>query len=397
MSEVYKLYTDGSHFPLDKIAGYGGYIEDSKGNIILEFSELINDPNLFMHHEALGMMRGLQLCLERNIKNIDCYSDDQNGMLTYNIKDKEIKEFYFKSPIRKEIKALIEQFESTEFTYIPRELNTKADTLSRKAILKVKNSQPVEKAFVSSILDSSNKYKNKDDFIKLNKTFTDFIIVEATLNPNSLKTHYARKKLDDNTIKTKLLSTRMHDSINMKNTLQAIIEALKNLELKECVICCHGPDSSINQLVNTIKGKIPVSKSLKGTIAEFDKVLQKFDKVTYHTDKKVLDETVNFKPNVERPKLPVEVLLSAMKELGDEEYYIGKNPEIENLLPIKSSHKDDLGEIQKNYFSEFLKLSIKDVIDIKAKMLPEVKKSIVENRIQELRESLTQQGIKLRM
>lgn len=397
MKEMYKLYTDGSHFQFENIAGYGGYIEDSQGNVILEFSELIKDKNLFSHHEALGMKRGLELCLERGIKNIDCYSDDKSAMLTYNIKDKETRDYYFKTPLSKEIRVLIEQFDTTEFTFIPRELNTKADFLSRKAILEIKHNYNVEKAFVSSVLDCSNKYSNKDHFIKLNKTFTDFIIIEASLNPTCLKTHYAKKDLENNTIENKLINTVNVDSLNMKNTLQALTQALQNTALKECVICIHGGDSSAIRLENTIRGRTPVSKNLKSAIIEFDNVLQKFDKVTYHSDKKVLDATVNFKTVVERPKLPEDVLLNAIKVLGNTDYFIGKNPEIENLLPIKESKKDDIAEIQKLYFSEFLRLNMQDILDVKAKIHPEIKKTNIEQRIKDVRNSLTQQGIKLRM
>lgn len=399
MEKQYKLYTDGSHLTLDNIAGYGGYIEDNIGNTILEFSELIEDEELFAKHERVGLKRGLELCLERGIKNLHCYTDEQVLAQTGNIKNEATKDAYFNTPLLKEIRKLIEKFETIEFTYIPRELNSKADKLSRREILKAKKQlieqYPQDNKFMHSKLDSSSNYKNKDKFIALNKTFTDYIVVNGTHGTDQMKTYYAKKDLDTGNIEVEVLEEIECYNKTKYQILDALVRALKKkTDLKECVIACYG--GSGPDIEQIMRGRVVIPKSLGKSFQEFSEVIEQFDKVTYHLDDNIIAATVKPIKKVTKQELP-DKLFEAIKKLGDDNYVLGSDIEIENLIPMRDSKKNNINEMQKLYFSEFLKLQIKQVTKAKERLHHTERNMLVAKKIQEVRDNFNQQGIKLRM
>jgi hypothetical protein len=67
-----------------------------------------------------------------------------------------------------------------------------------------------------------------------------------------------------------------------------------------------------------------------------------------------------FNPNMKKPKTKEEII-EALKILGDENYVVGTHKEIEGHLFLKDSQKANPVEIQKKYFAEFLKISMKDL------------------------------------
>lgn len=395
----YKLYTDGSHLTLDNIAGYGGYIENNKGKTILEFSELVEDEELFAKHERVGLKRGLQLALEKGITSLHCYTDEQVLAQICSIKDENIKDNYFNTNLLKEIRELIEKFEDIEFTYIPREFNRKADQLSRREVLKAKKQLeidfPEDKKFVSKNFDSSTNYKKKDNFIALNKTFTDFIIVNSTHGTDQMQTYYSKKNLTNNTIEVQLIEEIECYNKTKYQILDAVVRALKTkTHLKECVICFYG--GSGPDLEQIMRGKAVIPKSLARSFQEFSNVIEKFEKVTYHWDDNVIEATVKPLRKLGKAELP-ERLFDAIKKLGNEHYVLGSNAEIENIIPMRDSKKNNIEEMQKLYFSEFLKLQIKEVTKAKEKLPYTERNFLVTQKIQEVRDSFNQQGIKLRM
>lgn len=135
MSTPYKLFTDGNSFPRAKRSGFGGYIENSQGEIIVEFTEQVRTPQYFHSFEILGVIRGLKIALEYGVKDIISYCDDKNTTQrlieifdknTFAVSEAQKPELYEK------VIEIAQQFDSISFKYIPRELNKKADNLSRQ-------------------------------------------------------------------------------------------------------------------------------------------------------------------------------------------------------------------------------------------------------------------------
>ena len=75
---TYHLYSDGNYFPRAKKSGFGGYIKDPSGDIIIEYTEQIKDVNNANSFEILGILRGLQLAKDHGITNIVSHCDDKN-------------------------------------------------------------------------------------------------------------------------------------------------------------------------------------------------------------------------------------------------------------------------------------------------------------------------------
>lgn len=133
--QTYHLYSDGNYFPRAKKSGFGGYIESPNGEIIVEYTEQIKQPEYIHNFELLGIIRGLEIAKSNGIQNIISHCDDKNTT----IKLKEIFEdnIYNISPSIKpelfdRIIELSKEFKNIKFQYIPRSLNKHADSLSRR-------------------------------------------------------------------------------------------------------------------------------------------------------------------------------------------------------------------------------------------------------------------------
>lgn len=130
MNKIYTSYTDGGARGNPGPAAIGGVIMD-KSKIITEFSEYIGS-NTNNQAEYLALLRSLNLARENNIERILCYLDSElvvnqlNGM--YKVKNDELIIIFNK------IKSIIGKFKEVKFSHIPREKNTKADTLVNKAL-----------------------------------------------------------------------------------------------------------------------------------------------------------------------------------------------------------------------------------------------------------------------
>lgn len=131
----YNLYSDGNYFPRAKKSGFGGYIVDSKGDIVTEYSEQIKDNDYQHSFELLGIIRGLKIAMQHGIKNITSHCDDKNTasklhevfvLNEFNISKSLKPELY------EEIIDLAKNFENISFKYIPRSQNKYADSLSRR-------------------------------------------------------------------------------------------------------------------------------------------------------------------------------------------------------------------------------------------------------------------------
>lgn len=133
--QTYHLYSDGNYFPRAKKSGFGGYIQNSAGEILVEYSEQIKQPDYIFSFELLGIIRGLQIAKSRGIDSIVSHCDDKNTAF----KLKEIFEDKIfnvppamKPELYQEIVELSKDFKKIKFEYIPRSNNKHADSLSRR-------------------------------------------------------------------------------------------------------------------------------------------------------------------------------------------------------------------------------------------------------------------------
>lgn len=134
MQTPYKLFTDGNSFPRAKRSGFGGYIENPGGEIVLDFTEQVRESQYFHSFEILGILRGLQLALDYGIKDIVSFCDDK--VTSQRLREIFVENTFAVSEAQKpelyeKVMEIAEKFNSISFQYIPRQFNKKADHLSR--------------------------------------------------------------------------------------------------------------------------------------------------------------------------------------------------------------------------------------------------------------------------
>lgn len=404
MEKIYKLYTDGSNQTYKKLAGYGGYIEDEFGTKIISFSEVISNPLFNNKHELLGLKRGLELAIKENIDNIICYTDDLNMAKLINTNDlNTLQEFNLK-PLHKEVIDLKKYFKNIEIKYIPRKQNSEADKLSRKALKKYIienniNGIPNKDYFRHEKFITKNQFENKEKFSKLIEKIENYIVF-SEIASNKMDIYLLKKDVNTNEIKHELI-----ESINLKkNNQQEMLEIIswilnKNTELKECCFFSISAGNKSQIIEGMLRGQGYITPSIKETIINFEKTINKFDRVFYHREQKIINYLHSLiakqVPSIAFEASP-ENIIKALKELGEDDYYLGKNPQIEEPTKIKEG-QDSIVELQKYYFGKFMKLAMKETTQLNYKLSKEQKDKIIQDKMQSMRENLINQGIKLKM
>lgn len=132
---TFKLFSDGNAFPRAKRSGFGGFIQNPEGEIILEFTEQVRERKYSHNFEILGIIRGMKLALQYGIKDLISYCDDKNT--TQRLSEIFEEDLFAVSEAQKpelfhKVIELAKNFDSISFQYIPRENNKKADNLSRR-------------------------------------------------------------------------------------------------------------------------------------------------------------------------------------------------------------------------------------------------------------------------
>lgn len=134
--DKFDLFTDGS-LKIEggkNIIACSGWIRNQNGDPILEFVKNIDEKSVssFYDFEIFGLEMGLKIVQSLGIKNVHVYSDSNGEMKTLNFMKEgfitermlDLPEVYF--PINEIIKGI-----NIKFSYIPREFNYYADTLSK--------------------------------------------------------------------------------------------------------------------------------------------------------------------------------------------------------------------------------------------------------------------------
>lgn len=376
----YKLYTDGSYYDQEKIAGFGGYIVDEENNVIEKFSEVITSPELFQWHERLALKKGLELAIEKGIKNLTCYTDDSGLSKRASLSEDKLGKRASNKIILNDIVKLKESFDEIQIQWTPRKLNNIADKLSREALKKIKD------FFPSTHIGISKKHKN---FKEVSDKFTDFLFFDVS---NDVNIFYATKNLENQRIETKLVTKLLGQGASLGSLVNCVTETLKEfINVPNLVFCTYKGNGQ--ELSDVIKGKSPVFNAKK-ELKVLAEQLKNHDNIHYHMDHTVLDAIYKQHSYLNHPKTKEEIF-NAIKELGDDNYVLGENLSIENHPEIKQSRKDNIAEIQKFYFSKFLSLGLRELPKEDKKIIS--KAEVIKNKIMELREEFKEKGIKLRM
>ena len=152
---TYNLYSDGNYFPRAKKSGFGGYIQDSENQILMEYTEQIKIPQYAYSFELLGIIRGLKIALSMGIESIHSHCDDKNTVerLQEVFANDNVSNIppHAKPELYQEILHLSKQFTNFNFSYIPRNLNKHSDALSRRY------SGLMEKNFLRQYIDDLDR------------------------------------------------------------------------------------------------------------------------------------------------------------------------------------------------------------------------------------------------
>ncbi len=133
---TYHLYSDGNYFPRAKKSGFGGYIKDPSGDIIIEYTEQIRQSEYTFNFELFGIIRGLQLAEDMGIEHVISHCDEKTtvGRLQEIMKIGHCDDIPHnaKPELFQQIVDLTKKFKSISFEYIPRSQNKHSDSLSRR-------------------------------------------------------------------------------------------------------------------------------------------------------------------------------------------------------------------------------------------------------------------------
>lgn len=131
LNEIINIFTDGAARNNPGKAGIGFVFYDGNGNVCLSGYQYIGfQTNNYAEYQALIV--ALQTAIEKEHKHIAVFSDSQlivrqmTGI--YKVKHPNIIPLYYKAT------DLIKQFSTFSINCVPREANSKADSLANRAI-----------------------------------------------------------------------------------------------------------------------------------------------------------------------------------------------------------------------------------------------------------------------
>lgn len=407
MDQKFKLYTDGSYRKTENIAGFGGYIEDSNGQCILKFSETIEDSKNFNNHELLGLKKGMQLALDNHITNIVCYTDDKNMAQIFNTNNTDTTAIYCKTPLRKSVLQLKEQFKNFEIHYIPRKKNAKADKLSRQKIHELINEKKddfvskkeyfINSKFIISSQKMSESQKNEIKLIQkkmihclvFTRTQKDMIDVYLTTKKDSSMTHHLIEQMPFN-----------EKQNNSKTLIDCITKALNNQKhLKHCAISFIKIGNCSQYIQDLLRCYNYIIPSLEKNVNNLNNALSHFEEVVY-TDDPLINKSIESHIIDKNPDkafvLDKKNIIDALRQLEQNDYFLGKNPSIEYSEKIKDNldEKQNILELQKYYFGCFIRLLMKDIANLHYKISAKEKENLIKEKIQLAQNELQSHGIK---
>lgn len=128
------IHSDGAAVPNPGQAGIGAVLHNDKGDIVAEISKYIGHSTN-NKAEFLALIAGLEKALELGAEHVDINSDSELivRQIEGTYRSKAMKQLF------DQVISLLDEFKSYTVQHIPREQNTEADNLSKRALkLKLK-------------------------------------------------------------------------------------------------------------------------------------------------------------------------------------------------------------------------------------------------------------------
>jgi ribonuclease HI len=404
---TYKLYTDGCHYIHLNAAGIGGYLVDDNGNQVWEFSEQLSNDKALNQHEVYALEYGLKKCIESGVTDLECFMDAKSIAETFNVKDKDLlNSFVEKDKALQLIVPLLEKFNNINFFYLPRDENKQADKLSRQQLFIniPQRSQVAEDGFQAPTVFCTQQFmaKQKKDFVDLKKDVNHHYLFNLIHHKDGVKIEVHEMEQFPE-VKVLNVKTYELDKNWVKHHFEIINEILENSKHNEVGLIFWPRANSISHI---LRGLIPITKKAKEPLEKFSELSSNFSKIIIHDDNKFLksvfpeqikDEPSNKPLTLEEKE---EMLIENLRVLSQPDYKLGSNPKLEKFFELSAKKLEDVVEIQKKYFSEILKLSIKIENEnrrLNHEIIARGHKEEVIDRIAKLKENLESKGIKLKM
>jgi ribonuclease HI len=123
------INSDGAAVPNPGPAGIGAILRNDKGDIVAEISKYIGSATN-NKAEFLALIAGLKRALELGAEHVDINSDSE--LIVRQIEGKYRSKVM--KPLFDQVVSLLGEFKSYTVQHIPREQNTEADALSKRAL-----------------------------------------------------------------------------------------------------------------------------------------------------------------------------------------------------------------------------------------------------------------------
>lgn len=411
--QTFTMYTDGNRFPKINKAGFGGYIQNEDGLILVEFTQEILENENKHNFEILGILRGIDIAKDMEIKKLHCKCDDKtlvSHIIECQKNPEHLNNIYGskKSLIEKCVKNL-SSFEKITFEYIPRTLNKYSDVLSRKYVSLIEKNYLVEHqklleksklAFINKEIPQNSIYYFNDNVYVMPHEHNPFIISqkknkkqkefrkEMFLNFEnnwSLDIIYKNKAKTISGMKMKeidYISLRKYDKennewceyqkyycqkLNLNIAIDIYIKAIKTIGNKENNLWLS---TNIESLQDIFYRKKPISREIFPKFLELNKEISIYNKVLFH-------------------RLPKEIEINLKnKNIKTETDY--KEDKKNTIDLIKNSDN----QYKKNkYFGRLLSIVLKEMFDNPKILTNKEKEQIKKDLIKEYSLSLTKKKL----
>lgn len=363
----YYLNSDGSRFPKINRSGYGGYIKDSTGTTLVEYTNEIKDNEQKHNYELWGLITGLEIAQQMEIKKLICRCDDKTlikhinaVMLDQSNLDKVLGT---KKDLIQYVYQLTKSFDKISFEYVFREQNKYSDLLSRKYTILIEKNFLIE---YNKLKSKSNYYfeneivpphsiyfhNNKLTFVpyeynpfilsqtknKKQKEFRKSIINKFNQNweiTTNYKETFNGEELDSLSLKKydkenngwEIIETYLIDDLKLNTTIDIF-----NIALDKIYSIDKSPwiFTDIEGLTDIFYQKKPLSKEIFHKFLETSHKMNQFNSILYHRTPKFIEKILK-----EKNKKPLNTLEETVQLIHNTQEIVKKNKLFGQLMSIK--------------------------------------------------------------
>ena len=307
---TFKMFTDGCLKVVgnDTFVTCGGWIKNDKEEIVVEFAKELNakEMNNAYDFEIFGIMTGISLARELDLKNIKCFTDSSGEAKILSMaiggftQDRmlDLPEIYL--PIIENFKYL-----NAEIFFIPREYNQHADNLTKvhmnihkeneKKVLNEQKKKIMDEGFSYTMGEKPvyfihPKLETKPDFESLmentkwslyttydpsNKKYSNFLIDNKTQEFHLLskvrRFDIVSRNYENLSAEDRKIKSSKPDSANLLNLMQCL-DKLRDLKQLSIMNISSGFRA-------TLENTVPIREKVKEEYFSFHREINYFDKI----------------------------------------------------------------------------------------------------------------------